>query len=165
MRVVLVRHAQSAPDPDRPSSEWDLSDEGRRAARELRIDGVRRLLAGPEPRMASTLAHLGPVVVDHRLRESDTSGWLDDPDAFLDAVRRFHGGDPLPGWEPAAAVVERVTSCFADGVAIASGGRAISAVVAALTGVDGFEVWRSLAMPHVVVLDQGERGRWVASMS
>ena len=165
MRLVLVRHAQSAPDPARPSSEWDLSDEGRRAARGLRLDGVTRLLAGPEPRMASTLVHLGPVEIDDRLRESDTSGWLDDPDAFLDAVRRFHAGDPLPGWEPASSVVERVTACFDDGVAIASGGRAISAVVASLTGVDGFELWRSLAMPHVLVLDQAEEGRWVASTS
>ena len=165
MRVVLVRHAKSAPDPERPSSEWDLSDDGRRVARGLRLDGVTRLLAGPEPRMASTLVHLGPVEVDQRLRESDTSGWLDDPEAFLDAVRRFHAGDPLPGWEPATAVVERVTACFGDGVAIASGGRAISAVVASLTGVDGFELWRSLSMPHVIVLDQGEEGRWVASTS
>jgi broad specificity phosphatase PhoE len=104
MRVVLVRHAKSAPDPERPSSEWDLSEEGRRVARALRLEGVTRLLAGPEPRMASTLVHLGPVEVDDRLRESDTTGWLDDPEAFLDAVRRFHAGDPLPGWEPAVAV-------------------------------------------------------------
>ena len=165
MRVVLVRHAPSAPDPDRPSREWDLSDDGRAAARQLRLDGVTKLLAGPEPRMASTLIHLGPIEIDERLRESDTSGWLADDDAFLDAVRRFHAGDPLPGWEPASAVVERVTSCFADGVAIASGGRAISAVVASLTSIDGFELWRSLAAPHVIVLDQDERGRWVASTS
>jgi len=165
MRVVLVRHAESAPDPDRPSIEWDLSDDGRRAALGIRIDGVTRLLAGPEPRMSSTLRHLGQVDVDERLRESDTAGWLADEDAFVDAVRRYHAGEPLPGWEPASSVVERVTSCFADGVAIASGGRAISAVVASLTNADGFELWRSLAMPHVIVLDQGERGRWVASTS
>ena len=165
MRVVLVRHAESAPDPARPSSEWDLSDEGRRVARGLRLDGVTRLLAGPEPRMASTLVHLGPVEIDDRLRESDAAGWLADEDEFVDAVRRFHAGDVLAGWEPATAVVERVTACFDDGVGIASGGRAISAVVASLTGVDGFELWRSLAMPHVIVLDQGERGRWVASTS
>lgn len=164
MRVVLVRHAPSAPDPDRPSSEWDLSNEGRRVARSLQLDGVTTLLAGPEPRMASTVIHLGPVEVDERLRESDASGWLGD-DAFVDAVRRFHAGEPLPGWEPASAVVERVTACFADGVAIVSGGRAISAVVASLTGVDGFDLWRSLSMPHVIVLDQDERGRWVASTS
>jgi broad specificity phosphatase PhoE len=115
--------------------------------------------------MASTLVHLGPVEIDDRLRESDTSGWLDDPEAFLDAVRRFHAGDPLPGWEPAVAVVERVTSCFDDGVAIASGGRAISAVVASLTGVDGFDLWRSLTMPDVILLDQDRQGRWVASRS
>jgi hypothetical protein len=50
-----------------------------------------------------------------------------------------------------------------DGAAIASGGRAISAVVAALTGTDGFALWRSLRTPDVVVLEQAEQGRWVAS--
>jgi broad specificity phosphatase PhoE len=162
MRVVLVRHAASAPDPTTPSRTWDLSDDGRRAARELRLDGVTRLLAGPEPRMAATLAHLGPVEVDERFRESEVSGWLEQ-DAFLDAVRRYHAGHALAGWEPAAAVVDRFTSGLVDGAAIASGGRAISAVVAALTDADGFALWRSLRVPDVVVLDQAEEGRWVAS--
>ena len=49
------------------------------------------------------------------------------------------------------------------GDAICSGGRAIAAVVAHLTGCDGFALWRTLAMPHVIVLNQGDQGRWVAS--
>jgi broad specificity phosphatase PhoE len=162
VRIVLVRHAPTAPDPATSHREWGLSDEGRRAALELRLDCVTRLLAGPEPRMAATLAHLGPVQVDERFRESDVSGWLGD-DEFLDAVRRYHAGDAPSGWEAAAGVVDRFTSGFVDGAAIASGGRAISAVVAALTGVDGFALWRSLRTPDVIVLDRDEQDRWVAS--
>ena len=93
MRVVLVRHAQSAPDPATPSSTWGL------------------------------------------------------------------------GWEPASEVVARFTAGFVDGAAIASGGRAISAVVAHLTGCNGFALWQSLRMPHVILLDQAEQGAWVASPS
>jgi broad specificity phosphatase PhoE len=160
MRVWLVRHAQSAPNPATPSSTWGLSDVGRTQASALRIDGPTRLLAGPEPRMAETLVHLGPVEVDERYRESDVDEWLDD-DEFLEAVRRYHAGDPRLGWEPASAVVDRFA--LVDGAAIASGGRAISAVVAHLTGCDGFDLWRSLTTPHVIELFQDERARWVAS--
>lgn len=131
---------------------WGLSDEGLTIARALRLDGVTQLLAGPEPRMAATLEHLGPVVTDERFAESRSAGWL-ERDAFLNAVRRYHAGDPLPGWEPAADVVARFTSGFVDGAAICSGGRAISAVVAHITGVDGFALWQQMTMPHVILLD------------
>lgn len=159
MRITLVRHAKSAPDPTTPSHAWGLSEEGREQARDLRLDGVTRLLAGPEPRMAATLEHLGGVDVDPRFAESRDPCWLGH-DEFLAAVRRYHRGDPLPGWEPAGEVVARFTSGFVDGAAICSGGRAISAVVAHLTGIDGFVLWQSLAMPHVLVLVENEQGRW-----
>ena len=112
--------------------------------------------------MAATLEHLGPVEVDPRFAESAVAGWLGDDD-FIDAIRRYHAGDPLPGWEPAACVVERFTAGFVDGAAIVSGGRAISAVVAHLTHVDGFALWKALAMPDVISLYQDERDGWVAS--
>jgi broad specificity phosphatase PhoE len=161
VRVTLVRHARSAPDPATPSHTWGLSDEGRRDALALRLDGVTSLFAGPEPRMAATVAHLGPVEVEQRYAESHDAGdWLSD-DEFMTAIRRYHARDPLPGWESPAEVVARFT--LVDGAAIVSGGRAISAVVATLTGVDGFDLWTSLRMPHVIVLDRDERGVWVAS--
>lgn len=110
--------------------------------------------------MAATLEHLGQVVIDQRFAESRDPCWLGQ-DEFLEAVRRYHCGDPLPGWEPAAEVVARFTSGFVDGAAVCSGGRAISAVVAHLTGVDGFALWESLAIPDVLVLAENERGQWV----
>lgn len=161
MRVTLVRHARSAPDPATPAHTWDLSDAGRRDALGLRLDGVDRLLAGPEPRMASTLAHLGRVEVDERYGESRSAGWLGE-DAFASAIERFFAGEePAPGWERAAEVVERFA--VIDGAAICSGGRAIAAVVAHHTGCDGLAFWRALAFPDVIRLYQDERDRWVAS--
>ena len=163
MRVTLVRHAQSAADRATPSHTWGLSEKGHAQARALRLDGVSQLLAGPEPRMRQTVEHLGPVTVDDRYRESrDGGAWL-EADDFLDAIRRYHAGNPVSGWESASDVVGRFT--LVDGAAIVSGGRAISAVVARLTGCDGFELWSSLRMPHVIVLDQDERHTWVASTS
>lgn len=162
MRVVLVRHSISAVDEATSPHTWGLTEEGRALAASLDIRGLR-LIAGPEPKMVETLEPHGPIEVDSRYGESHSEGWL-GRDEFLATVHRyFESPDepPAPGWEPAAAVVERFT--LVDGAAIASGGRAISAVVARLTGCDGFSFWQTLSMPHVIVLYQDERDRWVAS--
>ena len=160
MKLVLVRHSISAVDPGTSAHGWGLTDEGRTLAAELDVSGLR-LLAGPEPKMIETLSPHGRVEVDDRYGESHSEGWL-GADAFLTTVERYFAGEePAPGWERAASVVERFT--LVDGAAICSGGRAISAVVAHLTGCDGFALWRTLTMPHVIVLNQGDEGRWVAS--
>ncbi len=160
MSVLLVRHSVSAVDPATSPHGWGLTDEGRRLAAELDL-GARRLLAGPEPRMTETLAPHGEVEIDQRYGESHSEGWL-GADEFLTAVERYFAGEePAPGWERAESVVARFT--LVDGAAICSGGRAISAVVAHVTGCDGFALWQTLTMPHVIVLDRDEQGRWVAS--
>ena len=160
MSVLLVRHSVSAVDPSTSPHTWGLTDEGRARAAALDLGGLR-LLAGPEPKLRLTLEPHGAVEVDDRYGESHSEGWLGD-DAFLTAIERYFAGEePAPGWERAADVVARFT--LVDGAAICSGGRAIAAVVAHHTGCDGFALWRTLAMPHVLVLDRDERGRWVAS--
>lgn len=160
MRVVLVRHSVSAVDPSTSPHTWRLTDEGRARAAALDLRGLS-LLAGPEPKMIETLEPHGPVEVDPRYAESHSEGWLGD-DAFLTAIERYFAGEePAPGWERAVDVVARFE--LVDGAAICSGGRAISAVVAHLTGCDGFALWRTLTMPQVLLLNQDDLGRWVAS--
>ena len=162
MRVVLIRHAESAVDPAKPSSTWGLTDAGREAARRLDLTG-RRLLAGPEPKLRQTLEPHGNVEVDARYSESRSEGWL-EAEEFRAVVGRYfaHPDEaPAPGWEPASAVVKRFE--LVDGAAICSGGRAICAVVAHHVGGDGFPLWQTLTMPHVILLHQDESGRWVAS--
>lgn len=157
-----MRHSVSAVDPSASAHTWGLTDEGRSRAAALDLGGLR-LLAGTEPKLVQTLEPHGPVEVDERYGESHSEGWLGD-DAFLTAIERYFAGEePAPGWERAADVVERFT--LIDGAAICSGGRAISAVVAHLTGCDGLALWRTLAMPDVLVLDRDDQGRWVASRS
>jgi hypothetical protein len=164
MRIVLVRHSTSAVDPSTSPHAWGLTDSGAALAAALDLGGLR-LLAGPEPKMVQTLEPHGPVEVDARFAESRSEGWL-GADEFARTIERYFArpdDPPAPGWEPASAVVERFT--LVDGAAICSGGRAISAVVARLTGCDGLELWRTLRMPHVIVLSGDERDRWVASTS
>jgi len=151
--IALVRHAESAPDPDRPSSTWGLSLAGHRAAAALELPYGLRLASGPEPRMRDTLAPHGPVHVDERFRESDNPDrWL-GRDEFRRAVHAFFRGDPHPGWEPASAVVARFTEALEDGMAVCTGGRALSAVYAHLTGADAWALWQTLTMPHVLTVE------------
>jgi hypothetical protein len=160
MTVILVRHSSSAVDPSTSPHTWGLTEDGRARAASLDLAG-RRLLAGPEPKMIQTLEPHGPVEVDPRYGESHSEGWLGD-EAFLTAIERYFAGEePAFGWERAADVVARFE--LVDGAAICSGGRAISAVVAHHTGCDGLALWRTLSMPHVVLLHQDDQGRWVAS--
>jgi len=83
------------------------------------------------------------------------------------AFSRCGGGDyerASDPWLSAApdGTLHQIAIAFSGGLLQAG---SISAVVASLTGIDGFDLWRSLTMPHVIVLDQAEGGRWVASTS
>ena len=157
--IALVRHAESAADPSTPSSTWGLTPAGRRAAAELDLPSGLRLASGPEPKLRQTLEPHGPVQVDERFRESDNPAeWL-GRERFLEAVHDYFHDRPHSGWEPRAHVVARFTEALEDGMAVCTGGRALSAVYAHLTAVDAWQLWQSLTMPQILTLE----GPWVAS--
>jgi broad specificity phosphatase PhoE len=94
--VVLIRHSLPEIDPARPATEWPLSVEGRRRARELAADlrqyGLQLLASSGECRAVQTAATLGEelhlaVDVVPDLHEHDRANvvGLDRP-AFLRAV-------------------------------------------------------------------------------
>ena len=151
--IALVRHAESAADPSTPSSTWGLTPAGHRAAAQLALPSGLRLASGPEPKLWQTLEPHGTVTRDERFRESDNpDAWL-GRDAFLQAVHDYFHDRPQPGWEPRTSVIERFTAALEDGIAVCSGGRALSAVHAHLTGSEGWALWQTLTMPHVLTLD------------
>ncbi|MGH7735059.1 MAG: histidine phosphatase family protein, partial [Gemmatimonadales bacterium] len=96
-RLILVRHAQSAPSTKVPEAEWPLSEAGKRQANDLapmlRAHGVNALASSPYARAIATLdpfaraAGLG-IAVDADLRERNLGGWLPDLAAVEEAVRR-----------------------------------------------------------------------------
>ena len=177
-RVILVRHAHSRVDPARAPREWGLTEGGRAAAVRLAalalLDHAGGFYAGPEPKMIETLApaaaQRGQTVVEEAgFGESASEGWLGEA-AFRETVQRFFarpGEPPAPGWEPAAAAAARFERAaralvVARGqaspgtVAVASGGRALTAYLAAQTGLDAaaaFAQWEALRMPDVAVLE------------
>lgn len=103
--------------------------------------------------MQDTLAPHGPVHVDERFRESDNpDAWL-GRERFLEAVHAWFHDDPRPGWEPKQQVIARFTEALEDGMAVCTGGRALAAVHAHLTGTDAWALWQTLTMPQVLTLD------------
>jgi len=139
--LTLVRHAQTVIDPAVPNAEWVLSEQGRAAAAALALTGPA--LSSSEPKAMETARLAGlDAVVDDRLREASRP-WSDTYDAD---VERYLAGEPLPGWEPAAAVIERMTAALDgfDGVAVSHG-----LAIALYLGLP-FEEWRAMPFPAVL---------------
>lgn len=174
-RLVLVRHARPAVEPDRPPSQWRLSDEGREQCRELARQlaplGVRRVVASVEPKAWQTGAivaqRLGvPCSAAPDLHEHDRDGapyLAARADVERAVAELFARPDELVyGRETAAQVRDRVAAAV-DGVlvaypdqtvAIATHGTAIALFLAARCGIDPLPFWRALRLPDLVVLER-----------
>jgi broad specificity phosphatase PhoE len=157
-RLILVRHAQSAVDPQRPPSEWGLTESGTAAARRLAalglFDRAHAFYAGAEPKMVQTCEPVAAererqVQVDPAFSETRSEGFFGS-DEFLVTIRRFLDRPeeaPAPGWESAVqararfgAGVERLRQfhepemnrdrVLPGTVAIFTGGRMITSYLA-----------------------------------
>ncbi|XVV17447.1 hypothetical protein ACQP2X_24615 [Actinoplanes sp. CA-131856] len=64
--MIFVRHAMPALDPAVPPTAWHLGDEGRAAARLLRLPPDAYLVASDEPKAVETLRHAVPGATVHQ---------------------------------------------------------------------------------------------------
>jgi len=174
MRLVLVRHAASEPDPALPASAWPLGDEGRAAARALAalLPAPDVLLSSPLPKAAGTAAAIArvagvPVRLDARLGETrGAEAWLDD---HRRRAARYVAGEPVAGWEPQADAVARVDAALR--AVAASGAATVVAVThgrvlalwlaAAATLPDPAAFWAGLRYPDAWAVEAAPgRQRW-----
>jgi broad specificity phosphatase PhoE len=161
-RLILVRHAHSAVDPQRPPSTWGLTEDGRAAAQRLAalglFDRADAFYAGDEPKMVQTFEPVAAererqVQVEPAFGETHSEGFLGS-EQFLATIQRFLAEPqvaPAPGWETAAAArarfgaaVERLRAVHEPPmnrdrvlpatVAIATGGRMITSYLAGVLG-------------------------------
>ncbi|MGH6958734.1 MAG: histidine phosphatase family protein, partial [Caulobacteraceae bacterium] len=97
--LILVRHAQSAPDPALPERDWPLSGAGAAQARALAPVlaelGVEALVSSPYRRAVATLQPFAdaaglPIVTDEDLRERSLGGWLKAAEEVEAAIARMH---------------------------------------------------------------------------
>lgn len=148
-----------------PSEEWRLSEEGRRRcgplAERLAAASPRVLLASTEPKARETAELVAPVLglevqLSEGLRETArrTVGWL-APEELDRGIRALfeRPGEVAFGEETAAAALARFQAAVADltePAVVVTHGTVLSLFVAARTGRDPYELWRSLELPDVV---------------
>jgi 2,3-bisphosphoglycerate-dependent phosphoglycerate mutase len=180
-RIVLVRHARSAPDRDRPEPEWPLSDEGRRQADALvpvlSAAGVNRLASSPYVRAIETLrpfaAASGQEIEIHPdLRERRlTSDWIEDLEpelARMHADLAYGWPDGETGTEAAArmsAVLHKIARQRpGDCVAAATHGAVTCHLLRSLGGGLDEDYWRRVRNPHVFEFDVGDAIAWIGEI-
>ena len=179
VRVVLVRHCQSAANAATPPPTWGLTADGHRQAAELVVSPwlatATVLAAGPEPKMVQTLRptaeRLGvDVVIDDAFRETDAS-WLPDGEFLLSVSRLFASptSSPAAGWEPSREAARRflagvtsISSSWPDvDIVVCSGGRALTSLLMEVAAIDSeraFSYWQSIRMPDIAVVDMPTNG-------
>jgi broad specificity phosphatase PhoE len=175
--LILIRHAQTRPEPGRPARLWELTETGRLRCRNLaaylKAYRLPRIVTSTEAKAAQTgqlvAGALGiPAVEADGLQEQarETVGFLPTAEAFEAAVSRlFENPDALVfGEETAnqalrrfAGAVERIIAAQPEGdIAIASHGTVISLFVADKTGLDPVSFWRELRQPALVIFSLPE---------
>ena len=122
--LILVRHAQSAPDPALPERAWPLSDKGRQQALDLAPAlaelGVDALASSPYLCAIETLRPYAEragleISIDEDLRERALGGWLPDVADVEKAIRSMHADldFQLEGGESGRACVARFDAALA----------------------------------------------------
>ena len=173
--LILIRHAESAPDFSVPAHEWGLTERGRRQAQELAAaafwPSVSLLLVSDEPK---ALATAEPAARRHGLRLETTpalrevrrpAGRLDD---FAEAVRRYLERQPEapPDWESADAAARRVAECLDEAlahrpdstIAAVSHGTVLTLYLERLLGRDrAHEVWSGMGFGSCTRVDLERR--------
>jgi 2,3-bisphosphoglycerate-dependent phosphoglycerate mutase len=180
-RLILVRHAQSAPAAHLAERDFPLSDLGRRQARELAPVlaelGVDALASSPYIRAVDTLRPYAEatglaIALDEGLREKSLGGWIEDPAEVEAAVRRMHADLDfrLEGGESGRTCLTRFEAALAR-VAAANPGRTIA--VGSHGGVLGHllarhdpslagDWWRRIRNPHLFVFDARGAPAWLS---
>ncbi len=117
-RIYLIRHASPRVEPGNPASGWRLSPAGIEEANALaeiaRPWGIDALYSSVEPKAQSTAGIIGdalaiPVHIAEGFEEQHWDDWVENADAFNDAVRRIleQPDDRMNGSESAAAAAAR----------------------------------------------------------
>jgi hypothetical protein len=107
-RLVLVRHAMPAVQPDVPAEQWELDDRGRAASRALSaaMTEPAYYVASNEPKALQTLREMSAgqdVVPEPAFREvRRPHRWSDD---YPQQARAYLNGICHQDWEPHDAVV------------------------------------------------------------
>lgn len=169
-QIVLVRHCESAVNPETPPSTWGLTSRGLQQAKSL-VRLVKQpmiVVAGDEPKMVQSVQPLAEaagleVHAESDLSETHSEGWFGD-DEFFQVIQRFFeapASPPAPGWEAADVAADRfvhrlleiATDSPPEGRVVAcSGGRALTAALHRMDLLPSerlYSAWKGIQMPDV----------------
>lgn len=169
-RLLLIRHAESSPDPAIEEAEWPLSGTGLRQARQLtarlEAEGVTEVYSSPYRRAAATVepfaqargldVRLEPDLRERRLTPGFHPRWRDVIEqAWRDLDFR------LPGCESGVECQARVRNCIerlaqqhpGATIAAASHGNALALYLTLLDPGFGYEGWSKMRNPDVFVVE------------
>ncbi len=129
--ITYVRHAMPTVNPELHSSEWGVDDVTRAAAQvwaeRLEVGaGIGVLVSSTEPKALDTAAAIAAcwstdVSEDARLREAERP-WIGT--GYRAVAHRYLRGELPDGWEPHAAVADRMAAAVHDALARAGDGPA-----------------------------------------
>lgn len=159
-RIILIRHALSAVDPNVDSREWGLApgarEEAERLARMLPDDIGDTIWTSSEKKAIQTASAIAGVhglrlEVDERFGEV-TRPWTGGD--YRSLARRYLAGDVPNGWERPDDVIERFRAGVGEGGSlIVDHGLAMSLFLGASTGIDVVSFWDALTLPDAWLLD------------
>ena len=175
MRVLLIRHAESQPNPNLPESEWPLSPAGQLQAealiRPLEKQGAEVLYSSPFRRAIDTIKPFAraaglPISIKRSLRERKLTsgfhpGWKElIRKAWDDLEFKSPGGES--GLDCQARMRTRVDSLAARNpgrtIVVASHGNAIALYLNSLDNSFGWEAWAAMKNPDVFCVEYRSAG-------
>ncbi|MCA0456089.1 MAG: histidine phosphatase family protein [Chloroflexi bacterium] len=174
VRLVLVRHAASQPQPGTSAHNWQLANAGhdqcRLLADRLRPYNIRHIITSDEPKAVQTgtllASYLGDLplsqAADLRETHRKTAPFFADETAFREAIATaMHQPQKLLYGEETfeaarlrfSAAVDRLTSAHPDEtIALVSHGTILSLFLAHRMNVPPYSIWSLLDMPAYAIL-------------
>lgn len=172
-KLILIKHAAPLVIPGTPSEEWKLSDRGREScaplAEMIRPHSPVVIVSSEEAKARETADLIGavltvPVETAAGLHEHDRSNVPHIRSSeFISYVELFFRkpAERVLGRESAdealarfeAAVDDAITKHPSGNIAIVSHGTVLALFVAKQTGERGFDWWRKLGLPSMVVMN------------
>ncbi|MCE2473680.1 MAG: histidine phosphatase family protein [Anaerolineae bacterium] len=175
-QLVLVKHSNSDHNPLQPAADWPLTAEGLRRCRplaqHLKPYRAKRLYSSPMPKAIQTAKRVAlelndvplsecPLLAEHSRQSNAPYGSLAEFHARM--KRLFPAPNELAfGDETAEEAKHRFrrgiesileSSTKAENIVVISHGTVIVLFAAQYNPIDSFQLWQSLKMPSLVVLD------------